>query len=300
MSVPQTTLHQLSVPEDASGTRLDLYLVSAIEGASRKGVKRALDRGMVFVDGATVRRAGTLLQGGEAIRLSLEIPPPETSPSALPIIYRDEFMVAINKPSRLPSHPNVAGVRNAIDLLRWQLKLGDEAPLILLHRLDADTSGVLLFALSREANRHLSSQFSERKAVKRYLALVNGNPPESFERSTPLKAGPRGKVLEVRSGGKPALTRFRTLKSADGIALIEAFPKTGRTHQIRVHVAGAGFPLLGDRLYGGVAEAVVGGETVEIPHHQLHAASLTIEHPESGTPITIEAPLPELFLRFYP
>jgi len=284
------------VDSAAAGERLDLFLARALEGVSRKAVKRALDGGRVFVDGAVERRAGFPLSGGEEVSVTLDLPPLPSPPPSLPLLYRDDFLLAVDKGPGLPSHPTVAGRANALELVAERLRgEGSAVQPILLHRLDADTSGVLLFALTSEANRELSRQFSQREIVKTYLALVAGTPPAAFVVDNHLRAGVRGRTVAVASGGLPATTHFRTLSSASGVALVEARPKTGRTHQIRTHLAGAGFPLLGDLLYGGPAAVDLGGAKAPLRRHLLHAFRLDFRHPAGGEVVRIEAPLPEDF-----
>jgi 23S rRNA pseudouridine1911/1915/1917 synthase len=282
-----------------AGCRLDLFLAGRLPWTSRKAIKRALDGGRVFVDGRVHRRANYPLRGDERVFLTLEGEnPPPTKPE-LTILYRDEGLLAIDKPAGLPSHPTVAGRINALDLVREVVAAGPgrENP-ILLHRLDADTSGVLLFALNAETNRALARQFAQRQVEKTYLALVTGNPPEAFSVRNFLKAGVRGRTIAVTSGGQIAETHFRTLSRSAEFALVEARPKTGRTHQIRAHLAGLGYPLLGDGLYGGPISLVLGGVCLRSRRHLLHASRLGFFSPESRDFITIDAPLPNDFLPF--
>ena len=295
----------LAADASAAGERLDLFLARSLAGVSRKAVKKALDGGQVFVDGRTERRAGQLLRGNETVTATLDLPEPVPPAPELSILCRDENLLAVDKPAGLPAHPTVAGRANALSLVTEMLRdEGSCVPPILLHRLDADTTGVLLFALKDAANRELSRQFAEREVEKVYLALVAGFPPDSFQVRNFLKSGVRGRTVAVASGGQPAETHFRTLKmnnpplskgGTPGLAFVEARPQTGRTHQIRAHLAGEGFPLLGDTLYGGPRLIEKGGERLLIHRHLLHAYQLTIRHPESGETITIEASLPEDF-----
>lgn len=277
----------------AAGERLDLFLARAL-GASRKAVKKALDGGQVFIDGATVRRAGHLLAGGETVAATLDESPPAPPVAEPTVLYRDHHLLVLNKPPGLPSHPTVAGRANALDwatdLLRRQ---GSAVVPILLHRLDADTSGVLLLALTAEANRSLAAAFAGREIEKLYLALVAGTPPEAFAVRNSLRLGRRGRVERVLAGGQPAETAFRTVARVPGFALVEARPKTGRTHQIRVHLSGEGFPIIGDRLYGGPTAIAVDGQILTAPRHLLHAFRLSFRHPASGEEVALEAPVPE-------
>jgi len=287
------------------GERLDLFVVRSLAGVSRKAVKKALDGGRVFVDGRVERRAGLQLTGKETVDLTLDLPPLPLPLPDLTVLFRDDSLLAIDKPPGLPAHPTVAGRPNALELLAGILR-SEGAPFtpILLHRLDADTSGVLFFALTAAANRELARQFADREVEKVYLALVAGDPPDSFEVENHLKAGVRGRTVAVASGGQAASTFFRTIKrgqttfSESGpspFSLVEARPKTGRTHQIRAHLAGVGSPLLGDTLYGGPTFVELGGERLHVRRHLLHAFRLTFRHPVSKEMTSIEAPMPEDF-----
>lgn len=293
---PASRRWQLGVPQQGRGQRLDHFLAAAIPATSRKAIKRALDSGQVFVDGRVEPRAGRLLEGGESLVLTLPSRREEIVP-ILAVIYRDEALLAVNKPAGLPAHPTVAGRANALDLVR--ALLGPEATPILLHRLDADTTGVLLFALDSVANQLLSRDFAERRLTKSYLALIAGEPPANFAVSDHLRAGVRGRTVRVESGGQAAQTEFHTLGRGPGFALVEARPHTGRTHQIRVHLAGNGFPLLGDALYGGPRTLTLpDGEVLVAPRHLLHARYLEFTHPLENRPTRITAPLPEDFQLF--
>ena len=283
----------------ACGERLDLFLVRRLAEVSRKAVKRALDGGRVFVDERCERRAGLQLAGGETVVLTLDLPAPLPAAPAFPLLYRDAELAALDKPAGLPAHPTGASRPNALEglteLLRTEGK--DVAP-ILLHRLDADTSGVLLFAFTARANRGLACQFADREMKKSYLALVAGDPPDTFVVANHLRPGVRGRTVAVASGGQTAETDFRTLGRGPGFALVEASPRTGRTHQIRAHLSGEGFALLGDTLYSGPATFSLDGEKVAVGRHLLHARCLTFRHPATGAPCAIEAPLPTDFLPF--
>lgn len=286
----------LIVAATARGERLDHYLVQVLTPTSRKAIKRALDGGQVFVAGRCVLRAGTILGGGERVELTLDGDAPPAIVPDLSILWQDDHLLAIDKPAGLPAHPTVSGRLNALDLVSAFLAAsGGTTRAILLHRLDADTTGLLLFALTRAANLALSRQFSEHQIEKSYLALVSGSPPERFAVSNYLKAGVRGRTVAVSSGGLAAQTDFSTLACRGGIALVAARPRTGRTHQIRTHLAGLGYPLLGDTLYGGITAMPRARGSISLPRHLLHAHALAMEHPHSGQRQTLTAPLPADF-----
>lgn len=300
MSASVLKKETLLADEGATGERLDLFLSRAIEGVSRKAVKKALDRGQVFVNGRSGCRAGYLLKGGETIMLTIEVPVAAEPEFVCEVLYRDADMLAIAKPPRLPSHPTVEGRPNALDLVRNYLRSeGSSEEPILLHRLDVGTSGLLLFALNREANLSLYRQFCEREVQKTYLALVQGRPPETFEVRNYLKANVRGRTLAVSSGGQFALTDLRRLGQQGDIALMEARPHTGRTHQIRTHLAGEGYPLLGDVLYGGPEIVQIGAERFRVDRALLHACKLELRHPKSNKRLELVSEFPEDFSRLF-
>ncbi len=283
-----------------NGCRLDLFLAGRLREVSRKAIKRALDGGRVFVDGRVQHRANYPIRGDERILLTFEGESVAETKPDLTILYRQEGLLAINKPSGLPSHPTVAGRVNALDLVREKLAEEEGGDPILLHRLDRDTTGVLLFALNAEANRALARQFAEHQIEKTYLALVAGIPPEVFSVRNYLKAGVRGRTIAVTSGGQKAETHFRTLARGADFALVEARPKTGRTHQVRVHLAGLGHPLLGDGLYGGPERLQIKGAFFHLRRYLLHASCLVFFSPSSRRILTIHAPVPDDFLCFRP
>lgn len=285
------------MPLASGGQRLDLFLVGALEGVSRKAIKQALDGGQVFVNGRVARKASQPLAGGDSLRITLSGPAPRLKLEEPEILLLDPDLLALNKPAGMPSHPTGSGQLDALSWAdEWLRQQGEAGGSILLHRLDADTSGVLLLARTAEANRCLARSFAEREMEKCYLALVAGSPPAEFAVDNYLRPGKRGRTQVVHSGGQRAQTQFRTLTQGPGFALVEARPKTGRTHQIRVHLAGSGYPLLGDLLYGGPASLPGAASGLVFRRHLLHAQRLRFNHPRDGRVVTIEAPLPADFL----
>jgi len=285
-----------------AGKRLDLFLVANVPGASRKAVKKALDAGQVFVDGRVERRAGRLLLAGEQLLATVmaEIQEPAVRELPLSILYRDSELLAVDKPCGWPVHRTDAGEVNLLDAVTALIKRTEpDATPILLHRLDASTSGVVLIALNPTANLILARQFADRRVDKYYLALVAGSPPSEFSVDDLLRTGVRGRTVRVASGGKPAQTTFRTLAAMDGMALVLAQPKTGRTHQIRAHLAIEGYPLLGDQLYGGPsAMTTPDGQCLIASRHKLHAAQVILHHPLDHHLCRLQAPVPDDFLPF--
>lgn len=206
------------------------------------------------------------------------------------ILYEDNVIVVVNKPSGLPTQSTVDKKRpNLYDLLRNSKKF---SYLGLHHRLDVPTSGVLLLTKSKEVNKAVAELFSGRDIEKTYLCLTHQIPSEKeFKIQNYLKAQKLGsgktKMKSVKAGGDPAETHFTVRQVLENKALVEARPQTGRMHQIRVHLAEAGYPILGDALYFRVDR--------KYPRLMLHAWKLKFKHPQTGQELEIEAPLPEDF-----
>ena len=310
------------VGADQRGRRLDQFLSQALagrlEGISRRKVRRLIDDGAVYVDGQRVRVASRKVRPPARVELVLENAPPSHAPrrhipsSPIPsspelepssILYEDDDVIALDKPSGMASQATrSSAVDDAVAHLRRFLTERDGRPpyLALHHRLDRETSGVLLLAKRRAANASLAATFSERRARKVYQALVvlqgASLPAEPWtihgRLSAPRQAGGGRRVEVLTTGGREAETEIRPVRSFGTVAWLEARPRTGRTHQIRVHLAEAGMPVLGDRAYGR-AEA----PPVEVRRLMLHAGELALEHPVTGEPLAIESSLPEDFQR---
>lgn len=225
----------------------------------------------------------------ETLRLSRSI--------TVPVVYEDKYLMAINKPSGLivaPVHWTETS-RNLMKMLRDGLEMGTPWAkrrnlrfICNVHRLDSDTSGVLLLAKNRPALAQMTRRFEERKVDKYYLAVVEGSPAqESFTISEPIAQHPKYKNVFCidRKGGRTAVTHFTTLEHFPAHSLIRAEPVTGRTHQIRIHLAHAGLPVLGDPLYGSSREPAF--------RLALHAAGLRFLHPFTHRTVEIHAPLPQ-------
>lgn len=225
--------------------------------------------------------------------------------SGLPVIYEDDDLLAVDKPSGIPSIPEryESGTLSVLDLLRR------EYPEIqAVHRIDKETSGILLLCKTEDAFRSLSEQFSGRLLKKTYLVLASGRPSwTEFAADVPLLPdGDRRHRTVVSPKGKPSVTRFKTLEKFKNCTFLEASPETGRTHQIRVHLAHAGFPVVCDALYGSGEPLLLssfkrgyktgsGREKPLLDRLGLHAATLRFEHPRTGAVTEIEAPLPKDF-----
>ena len=309
MSAPQPTrsatetrpaVRVLEVGEAADGQRLDNFLHARLKGAPKSLVYRIIRSGEVRVNGKRAK-AESRLAAGDAVR----VPPlrlADSDPSPLPsselanrlkdaVLYRDTHLMVLNKPAGLAVH---AGTGMRLGLVEALRALFPEYPgLELVHRLDKGTSGCVLLALDGRARRALSDAFRSREVEKRYELIVAGRWParlkvvDSALQRQPERAGERR--VEVDPEGKSALTRFQILKQYRRATLLQALPETGRTHQIRVHAAASGYPLLGDDKYGTPASTALDRD-LAVRRLCLHAAALQFRHPVSGKQLCIEAP----------
>jgi 23S rRNA pseudouridine1911/1915/1917 synthase len=282
----------VTVPPDARGERLDRYLAT-VSGLSRS----RFDALKVHLDGKPAK-AATRLKGGETLEWT--VPPPVCAkPVAqdlpLEVLYQDRDLVAVNKAAGVVVHPG-AGNREGtlVNALLHHVKdlggVGGELRPGIVHRLDKDTTGVLVVAKNDRALERLQAQFSSREVTKTYLALVHGKPSDEGTFRTLYGRHPRNrlKFSAKLKRGKSAVTHWRVTRRLSGAARVEVTLETGRTHQIRVHFAEAGFPLLGDTLYGRKSSVI---------HRQaLHAWRLEFEHPRTGKKISLEAPVPKDFI----
>ncbi|WP_288560972.1 RluA family pseudouridine synthase [uncultured Victivallis sp.] len=288
-----------------AGTRLDRCLSRLIPGESRSFLQRLIRDGLVKADGVALEVPRYPVRGGMSIAVELpeeESPEPAAEPFEFPILYEDDVMLVINKPAGVVVHPaagNPTGtVVNALlgryPQLAEQLACTTSRPGI-VHRLDKDTSGCLAVAKTANAQFKLSTAFAGRETRKTYLAITRGVPiRRSGELSSLIGRHPvsRQKMAVVERNGKLAITRYRVEYTGmlDGveIGVLAVRILTGRTHQIRVHLASLGVPVLGDAVYGGARTAVAGVE-----RQLLHAWKLCVPHPATGAPMEFTAPPPE-------
>jgi 23S rRNA pseudouridine1911/1915/1917 synthase len=297
---------RLIVPEKDAGLRLDRFLAAAGHGWSRSQVARWTAEGHVTRNGARSKPA-QFLRPGDVIEV---VPPPPTPSDLIPqemaldVLFEDEHLIAINKPAGLVIHPAAGNPDGTLvnALLAYCRDLsgvgGVERPGI-VHRLDKDTSGVLIAAKSDAAHRALSLSFRWRTTDKRYLAVVYGIPRlDEGVVDAPIARHPtERKRMAVVPGGRPARTLYRVRERFPGCALVECRLVTGRTHQVRVHMAHLGHALVGDPVYAGrqwraLEDAELAALCRDFPRQALHAWRLTITHPATGVPMTFEAPLP--------
>ncbi len=293
------------ITADKAGIRLDKYL-SDKTGLSRSRVKRDIVNGFVTVNNLPAM-PDYKLKGGELIEY--EPSPPENieiKPEAIPIrvLYQDEDIIVINKPAGLVVHPG-AGNRSGTlvnALLYWynDWEINGYVRPGIVHRLDKDTSGVLVVARNEGAQKNLIDQFKNRKIIKRYLAIVIGELPDKGILNLPIGRDRynRLKFSASSSSPKEAVTEWNVIERFGEIAYVEVRPKTGRTHQIRVHLSHLGCPLVGDDLYGGVKKSKriknekLRSILLEFPRHALHANYISFIHPTTGNIVKFSAPLP--------
>lgn len=291
--------HRLSA-QGAKGVRLDQFLAGHISELSRSRVKALIDAGAVRVDGRP-ERASHRLRGSELVEL--DVPPPAPSaPRAeelpLSVLYQDRDLVVLDKAAGMVVHPGAGHASGTLvnALLHHVVDLQGVGGALrpgLVHRLDKDTSGVLVIAKNDRALAGLQEAFKSREVAKSYLALVYGQPPDRGTFDTLHGRHPRNRLRftgEVKAG-KRAVTHFEVTRRFSRAARVEVLLETGRTHQIRMHFAEAGFPLLGDRLYGNARSRAVS----VIGRQALHALRLAFRHPRTGRRLTFEAPVPEDF-----
>lgn len=289
----------LRVSEQEDGEVLDALLARSLHLAPGEAAA-LVERGAVYLDGRRCRFGGQRLRAGQTISAVLE----ESGRSALErpsgqpplrVLFEDDALLAVDKPAGVPAQPTVGRVGESL-LDAVCAHLGRPAGLV--HRLDRDTSGVTVFGKTEAATSALAAQFRQGTAHKRYLAATSPGLPARERIELPISKDPSrpGRYRATRAAhGKPAVTELERLFDSDEFCLVALRPLTGRTHQLRAHLAASGTPILGDALYGGLPAA--GG--LPAPRCLLHAQALTLRHPISGEPLCLEAPLPEDLLRFF-
>lgn len=282
--------------DEGAGCRLDRYLSGKMPQFSRVRLQSFIRGGFVLVNGAAARPS-LVLRTSDEIRLTVpeEVEPAEAEPQDIPlnILHEDSAILVLNKPAGLVVHP---GAGNADGTLVNALLFhcaglsvigGTERPGI-VHRLDKETSGCLVIAKTDSAHRSLSSQFADRLVQKVYLALVDRVPrmPHGLIEASIGRHAVHRQKMSVDERGRESATHYRVIASHEGKALVECRPRTGRTHQIRVHLKHLGHPIVGDPLYGRRAG-----------HHRhfLHAWKIAFTHPQTGKPLDFSAPLPDDF-----
>lgn len=308
MNHPKTTS---AIPQNATPDRADRLLAELLkETFSRSGVARLIRLGRIRLFGKAIRPS-TILKPGDVVEIDLADHEPvldlaEPAPS-VDILFEDEDLIVVNKPPGLVVHPGAGRpVTTLVDALvrsrPEMVGVGQPGRWGVVHRLDKDTSGVMVVAKRDKAYGALSTAFKEHSIHRVYLALVRGEPSIDegvVDRPLGRHAKDRKRISTTTTKPRPAITRWKALQKLGGITLMEVAPKTGRTHQIRVHLAAIGLPVAGDPVYGRlrkkttVRDAALRRGLESLKRQALHAAVLGFTHPRSGEYLEFSAPMPE-------
>jgi 23S rRNA pseudouridine1911/1915/1917 synthase len=270
--------HRIEVGSEDDGLRLDQLLARRVDGLSRRKARMLVDLGGVYVDRARVKVASRPVRSGQIVEAVIggvlargadaEPPPP------FAIVHEDEQIVVVDKPAGLITAPTPESDRgNLLDLLLRR----DQGPVWLVHRIDRATSGLLVFARTPEANRVLADRFARHDVEREYVAVIAGALADD------------ALTIDRPIGGKRAVTHIRVVERFAEATRIAARLETGRTHQIRIHLAGIGHPILGDTQHGGEVARRIRDRP---PRLALHAAVLGFPHPATGAPLRFESPIP--------
>ena len=289
-------MRTVELDADRSGERVDAFIARRLPELTRSQAKRLIDVGLVTLDGRAAKPSDKVTAG---VRVRVDVPPPEElslAPEEIPltIVYQDADIIVVDKPPGLtvhpaPGHPGGTLVNALLAAVPDLREVSGTLRPGIVHRLDKDTSGLIVVAKNNRALRALQSQLKERRVHKTYVALVEGVPePREGVIEAPLGRHPKNRKKQaVVAGGREAITRYRVTEVLAGgrYSLVEAEPVTGRTHQIRVHLAAIGHPIVGDAVYGRRSK-VIGRQF-------LHASRLGFGMPLGGREVEFESPLPE-------
>ncbi|MDY0022903.1 23S rRNA pseudouridine(1911/1915/1917) synthase RluD [Arenimonas caeni] len=297
-------LLEASVPMESAGRRFDQVLAELFPDFSRSRLSEWIKSGDALLDGRQVKPKEAV-RGGEPITLSVRL---ETETHALPeaialeIVHQDEDVLVINKPAGLVVHPGAGNPRGTLvnALLHFDPKLAELPRAGIVHRLDKDTSGLMVVARTLRAHTSLVEQLSGREVHRQYLAVVQGTMVAGNTVDAPIGRHPtdRVRMAVLKEGGRDAVTHYRLREKFRAHTLVECRLETGRTHQIRVHMAYVRHPIVGDPLYGGAFRLPKGATEALVARlhgfrrQALHAEKLSFVHPGSGETLTLEAPMP--------
>lgn len=288
---------RFTVPETSRGERLDQCIAGCCEAISRTLARRLIDLGGVHLDGRRMRRCGQVVCSGQTVEIYQD--GRDLEPFSLTegrILYQDPYLLVLDKPAGVAVQPTPARYQGTVyaAVQTYLQGAGQKRPSIgMVQRLDQDTSGVLVFSTHPKAHKGLTEAFRDHRVQKGYVALVHGHMPEEAGTVCSQLARRRAtnRMVSVERGGKHAETRYRVIRDYGLASLLDVEILTGRSHQIRVHCAEQGCPLLGDSLYEGPKQ--VAGQV--LGRQMLHARVLAFEHPVTGKPLRFEAELPPDF-----
>jgi len=293
---------------DVDGMRLDRAVAATYPEHSRSFVARLIEDGYVSIDGNVVTKPSLRVSAGQ--RVDVDVPPPAPAAAAsqdipLAILFEDDDLVVVDKPAGLVVHP-AAGHSDGtlVNALLFHVRdlsgVGGELRPGIVHRLDKDTSGVMVIAKNDEAHRMLTAAWNTERVRKEYLAIVYGTPaPPRGTIDAPIGRDPRErKRMAVVAGGRAAITEYEVVEPRRYVALVRCRLRTGRTHQILVHMKHIGHPIVGDPLYSGpqwrgIPDKRVQKALASLERQALHATRIAIPHPRTGEAMTFESPLPE-------
>jgi len=298
----------IEVPVAAIGNRLDHFLVSVLGSLSRNRIARLIEEGCVSSASGTLVKSGLKLKGGEILEITIPEPEPiEALPEDIPlkILYEDSSVIVIDKAAGMVVHP-AAGHSSGtlVNALLFHCKdlsgVGGMLRPGIVHRLDKDTSGVMMATKNDHAHKELAAQFKLHTVKRRYKAIVYGEMDQGGKIDLPLGRHPvdRQKIAVV-TNGRNAITHWRVLEVFQGISFVELRLETGRTHQIRVHLAKSGHPVVGDQKYASVKRSVeikskvVRDKVVSLKRQALHACVLGFKHPDTGEYMEFTSELPD-------
>ncbi|HEY7536108.1 MAG TPA: RluA family pseudouridine synthase [Thermodesulfobacteriota bacterium] len=305
MNKEESHIERFQISQDLSGKRADVAISYLLTSVTRSQIKRMFEEGLVLIDGKPVKPSKKLSKG-ESVSVTF-IPPKhlDVTPQDIPvtILYEDEDIIVVNKPAGMTVHPG-AGMREGtlVNALLYKCSglsgIGGKLRPGIVHRLDKDTSGVMVVAKNDLAHRSLVEQFKSRETIKKYLALVVGDIKlESGSFSSVIGRNPkdRKRMSTKVKTGKEALTLWRVIRRYKNVTMVEVEPKTGRTHQIRVHFAENNYPLLGDKVYGLKKQKSQLAEEIstKLGRQALHALTLSFKHPRTGVILEFSAPIPD-------
>ena len=301
----RTYKKSLRIESSAKGERLDQSLAQCLSDISRAQLTKWIKDGSITVEGQT-HKPSYRLSGGERVVVNGSFPPQvdwtTASEMSIPVVYEDEDLLVINKPAGLVVHPGAATVEPTLanGLLAMRPQLRDVHRAGIVHRLDKDTTGLMIVAHSIMAYSELSAALTLREVSRAYLSIVEGRLSKPREVDFPLGRSPRDRTRQtVREDGRAASTLLTPVVNFPGHTLVRAELRTGRTHQIRVHAARIGLPLVGDLKYGAKRLIPPNAPTVlrellrKFPRQALHADQLSFRHPRTGKEMRFEIPLPD-------